>query len=112
MLVRTEKSTYFCRKDWKSMITATYSELRANLKTYLDRVVQDCDDVLVSRPGGEAVVIISFADYQAYKETAYILSRPDIMDDIRQGEEDIRKGNVTDLDFDELHSKIDTAGKA
>lgn len=94
------------------MITATYSELRANLKSYLDRVIQDSDDVLVSRPGGEAVVIISLADYQAYKETAYILSQPDIMEDIRQGEADIEKGNVTALDFDELQHQIDTAGKA
>lgn len=94
------------------MITATYSELRANLKTYLDRVIQDSDDVLVSRPGGEAVVIISLADYQAYKETAYILSQPGIMEDIRQGEADIEKGNVTALDFDELQHQIDTAGKA
>ncbi len=94
------------------MITATYSELRANLKSYLDRVIQDSDDVLVSRPGGEAVVIISLADYQAYKETAYILSQPGIMEDIRQGEADIEKGNVTALDFDELQHQIDTAGKA
>ena len=94
------------------MITATYSELRANLKSYLDRVIQESDDVLVSRPGGEAVVIISLADYQAYKETAYILSQPGIMEDIRQGEADIEKGNVTALDFDELQHQIDTAGKA
>ena len=51
-------------------------------------------------------------DYQAYKETAYILSQPGIMEDIRQGEADIEKGNVTALDFDELQHQIDTAGKA
>ena len=57
-------------------------------------------------------MIISLADYQAYKETAYILSQPGIMEDIRQGEADIEKGNVTALDFDELQHQIDTAGKA
>lgn len=84
------------------MITATYTDLRSNLKKYLDRVVSDSDSVVVNRSGGEAVVIISLEEYEAMQETAYILSQPDIVEAVRQGEEDIRNGNYEIVDPDEL----------
>ena len=84
------------------MITATYTELRSNLKEYLDRVVDDSDNVVVNRGGGSAVVIISMEEYESMKETAYIMSQPDLVDAVRQGEEDIRNGNFEIVDVDEL----------
>lgn len=84
------------------MITATYSDLRSNLKEYLDRVVNDSDNVIVNRGGGAAVVIMSMEEYESMKETAYIMSQPDLMEAIRQGEEDIRKGNFNIVNVDEL----------
>ena len=84
------------------MITATYSELRAKLKEYLDRVVKDSDNVVVNRGGGSAVVIMSMEEYESMTETAYIMSQPDLVDAIRQGEEDIKNGNYEIVDIDEL----------
>jgi antitoxin YefM len=51
----------------------TYSELRANLKTALDRAVEDHIVVVVERaPGGDAV-LMSREDYESLNETAYLL---------------------------------------
>ena len=84
------------------MITATYTELRSNLKDYLDRVVRDSDNVIVNRGSGSAVVIMSLEEFEAMQETAYIMSQPDLVEAIRQGDDDIRNGNYEIVDIDEL----------
>ena len=84
------------------MIVATYTELRSNLKKYLDRVIKDSDNVIVNRGNDSAVVIMSLEEYEAMQETAYIQSQPDIMEAIRQGEKDLRDGNYETVNIDEL----------
>ena len=84
------------------MITATYTDLRSNLKGFLDRVVKDSDNVIVNRGNGSAVVIMSLEEYESLMETAYIMSQPDIVEAIRQGDEDVKKGNFEIVDVDEL----------
>ena len=75
------------------MRTANYTDLRANLKGYIDSVIDDCDTVIVNRGNGKGVVMISLDEYNSLKETEYIMSSPATMEAIRQGEEDIRNGN-------------------
>lgn len=84
------------------MITATYTDLRSNLKSYLDRVVNDSDNVIVNRGNGSAVVIMSMEEYESMVETAYIMSQPELVDAIRKGDEDVRRGNYEIVDVDEL----------
>ena len=52
------------------MIIANYTELRSNLKDYLDRVVKDSDNIIVTRRNGAAVVIVSLDEYESMVETA------------------------------------------
>lgn len=75
------------------MRTANYTDLRANLKGYIDAVVDDCDTVIVNRGNGKGVVMISLDEYNSLKETEYIMSSPETMEAIRRGEEDIKNGN-------------------
>lgn len=84
------------------MIVATYSDLRSNLKSYLDRVVKDSDNVIVNRGGGSAVVIMSLEEYESLRETAYIMSQSDLVDAIEQGDKDIKNGNYEIVNIDEL----------
>lgn len=97
--------TYLCSTYLSTsfiMIAATYTELRSNLKKYLDRVIKDSDNVIVNRGNDSAVVIMSLEEYEAMQETAYIQSQPDIMEAIRQGEKDLRNGNYETVNIDEL----------
>lgn len=75
------------------MRTANYSELRNNLKSYLDGVINDSEPLIVHRSGNESVVVISLEEYNSLKETEYIMKSPAMMDAIRQGEEDIKNNN-------------------
>lgn len=41
-------------------------------------------------------------EHKPMRETAYILSQPDLVEAIRQAEEDIRKGNYEIVNVDDL----------
>lgn len=84
------------------MRTANYTDLRANLKGYIDAVVDDCDTVIINRGNGKGVVMISLDEYNSIKETEYIMSSPETMAAIRQGEEDIKNGKGIEVNLDEL----------
>ncbi len=59
------------------MKTMTYSESRANYAATLDSVINDREEVVITRAGHEPVVIVSLADYESLKETAYLLRSPE-----------------------------------
>ena len=54
------------------MRTMSYTESRARYAETLDAVVNDREEVVITRAGHEPVVIVSLEDYQALKETAYL----------------------------------------
>ena len=58
------------------MDVVTFSDARANLKSVLDRVVDDNEEVVVTRAGGESVVMVSLESWNAIQETLYLLSTP------------------------------------
>ncbi len=58
------------------MNTLTYSRLRANLKSALDKVCEDHEPVVVERQKGGDVVLLSRDDYESLQETAYLLRSP------------------------------------
>lgn len=84
------------------MRTTNYSELRNNLKSYLDGVIHDCEPLIVHRAGNESVVVISLEEYNSMKETEYIMKSPVMMDIIRKGDEEIKKGGGTPVDIENL----------
>jgi len=59
------------------MRVMSYSESRANYAETLDSVVNDREEVVITRAGHEPVVIVSLDDYQSLKEAAYLLRSPE-----------------------------------
>ncbi|PMC75848.1 MULTISPECIES: type II toxin-antitoxin system Phd/YefM family antitoxin [unclassified Brachybacterium] len=81
------------------MQTMSYSESRARYAEVLDRVVDDREEVVITRSGRESAVIVSLEDYQSLRETAYLLRSPanarrllTAMEELERGE-----GTVRDL---------------
>ena len=66
------------------MKTVNFTELRKNLRSYLDGVINDTDTVVISRENGTAAVIISMDEYNAIKETEYIIQSQATMEAIRR----------------------------
>ena len=59
------------------MRTMTYSESRAKYAETLNAVVDDREEVVITRAGHEPVVIVSLDDYESLKESAYLLRSPE-----------------------------------
>ncbi|QDZ15972.1 type II toxin-antitoxin system Phd/YefM family antitoxin [Humibacter ginsenosidimutans] len=58
------------------MKTMSYTESRARYADVLDSVVDDREEVVVTRSGHEPVVIVSLEDYESLRETAYLMRSP------------------------------------
>ncbi|WCI07946.1 type II toxin-antitoxin system prevent-host-death family antitoxin [Arthrobacter sp. OVS8] len=58
------------------MKTLTYSQSRAHYKETLDSVTDDREEVVITRPGKEDVIMVSRSDYESLRETAYLLRSP------------------------------------
>lgn len=56
------------------MDVLTYSDTRARLKEVMDKVIEDRAPIVVTRRRGEAVVMVSLAEWQAMEETRHLLS--------------------------------------
>ena len=84
------------------MRTANFTDFRANLKSYIDAVINDYDTVIINRGNDTGVVLISLEEYNSLKETEYIMSSPETMKAIRKGDEDIKNGRGIKVDIDDL----------
>nr|WP_246186984.1 type II toxin-antitoxin system prevent-host-death family antitoxin [Microlunatus speluncae] len=75
----------------------SYTESRARYAEVLDSVVDDREEVIVTRSGHEPVVIVSLADYESLRETAYLMRSPanarrllDAMERLESGSGEVR----------------------
>jgi len=55
------------------MDAVTYSDLRQNLKRYLDKVFQNHDPMIITRKNNENLILISVNEYNSLIETSYLL---------------------------------------
>ena len=83
------------------MRTMTYSESRAKYAETLSAVVDDREEVIITRAGHEPVVIVSLDDYQSLKETAYLLKSPDNARRLLGSIERLESGQGTEHDLNE-----------
>lgn len=58
------------------MESISYSKLRSNLKSALDRAADNHEVIVVERAKGGDVVLVSRDDYNSLNETAYLLRSP------------------------------------
>lgn len=88
------------------MVETTYTSLRENLASVLDRVANDREVVIVRRKGDQRVAMISADELSGLLETAHLLRSPqntqrllDAMQNVKRG-----KGKITPLD--ELRTEL------
>ncbi|MDY0813399.1 type II toxin-antitoxin system prevent-host-death family antitoxin [Kitasatospora purpeofusca] len=78
------------------MKTMTYSESRARYAEVLNAVTDDREEIVITRAGHEPVVIVPLEDYQALKETAYLLRSPANARRLLASIEELESGGGTD----------------
>lgn len=81
------------------MDVLTYTDARANLKSVMDRVVEDREEVVVARRRGESVVIVSLDTWNAVQETLHLLSTPANAAALRRSTAQLDAGAGTERDL-------------
>ncbi len=78
------------------METVTLSEVRSTLSSVVERVEATHERVTITRNGRPAAVLISPDDLDALEETLDVLSDPNTMRRLREGEAAVDVGDVID----------------
>ncbi|MET8363601.1 type II toxin-antitoxin system Phd/YefM family antitoxin [Micromonospora sp. NPDC005252] len=81
------------------MRTVNFTQLRQNLAAELDSVINDAEEVVVTRSGHEPVVIVPLAEYEAMKETEYLLRNPANAAALRRSMAELEKGDAVERDL-------------
>lgn len=81
------------------MKTISYTESRARYAEVLDGVVNDREEVIVTRSGHESVVIVSLEDYESMRETAYLMRSPSNARRLLDSMEALEAGHGTPRDL-------------
>jgi len=75
------------------MKTLSLSEVKMKLSELVDKVHSTDEEVVITKNGRPAAVLVSPEEFESWKETVKILSSRDLMDEIRTGLAALRKGS-------------------
>jgi antitoxin YefM len=81
------------------MSYVTFTDLRNNLASHLDKVVNDRAELVVTRQNRESVVVVPMGEWEGMQETLHLLSTPANAEHLRKSIEqlDAGKGIVREL---------------
>ena len=77
------------------MKTLPLAEVKANFSQLIDQVVKRDEQILITRNGRPAAVLVSANEYDSLCETAEIRSDRELMAEIRQGLCGLKRGATT-----------------
>lgn len=81
------------------MRTVNFTQLRQNLAAELDNVINNAEEVVVTRSGHEPVVIVPLAEYESMKETEYLLRSPSNAAALRRSIAELERGDLRERDL-------------
>jgi len=76
------------------MEVLSYSALRNNLASTLDKVNEDHVSILITRQNGKPAVIMSLEDFKSYEETAYLMASPKNVERLNQAMAEVETGKT------------------
>ncbi|MBA3724392.1 MAG: type II toxin-antitoxin system Phd/YefM family antitoxin [Candidatus Levybacteria bacterium] len=76
--------------------TLSITKAQETLQELVKKASKKAGDAIITIDGKPSAVLISFEEYDSWKETEEILNDPKIMKDIKEAEEDIKAGRVYD----------------
>lgn len=77
------------------MLAVNYTNLRDNMKAYMDKVTDDFETMIVTRKDNKNVVMISEETYNNLMENAYLLGNKANFDWLMESKLQLEKGNVS-----------------
>ena len=88
------------------MLAVNYTNLRDNMKAYMDKVTDDYETVIVTRKDNKNVVMISEETYNNMMENMHVMGNKANYDWLMESKRQMEQGNIsihnlTEVDSDE-----------
>ncbi|MFA6055239.1 MAG: type II toxin-antitoxin system Phd/YefM family antitoxin [Thermodesulfovibrionales bacterium] len=84
------------------MKTLSLSEVKMKLSSLVDAVYKTDEEVIITKNGSPAAVLISSDEFESWKETIAVRSDSAFMDEIKKGVEALKKGKAKLYTLEEL----------
>ena len=88
------------------MMAVNYTTLRDNMKTYMDKVTNDYETMIVTRKDNRNIVMLSEESYNNLMENVHVLGNKENYDWIMESKRQLEHGNtktheLIEVDMDE-----------
>ena len=77
------------------MLAVNYTALRENMKTYMDKINDDYETMIVTRKDNKNVVMLSEESYNNMMENIYVMGTKSNYDWLMESKEQLEKGKVS-----------------
>ena len=81
------------------MLAANPSDIRKNLKTYMDKVVDDNEPLIIVRQNGRDVVMLSKEEYDNIVENIHVLGSKANREWLLLGKKQAEAGSVREMEI-------------
>lgn len=84
------------------MLAVNYTTLRDNMKTYMDKISDDYETMIVTRKNNKNIVMLSEESYNNLMENAYLLSSKANYDWLMESKAQLESGNISSHELIEV----------
>lgn len=86
------------------MLAVNYTNLRDNMKAYMDKVTDDYETMIVTRKDNKNVVMISEEAYNNLMENVHVMGNKSNYDWLMESKAQLERGNVVVHDLIEANA--------
>ncbi len=78
------------------MNAVTITEAKAHLEQIIEQVIADVEPTIISTDAGQQIVLLPLEEFNAWKETLYLLSNPFNAEHLRQSMMEAQTGKTVE----------------
>lgn len=86
------------------MLAVNYTNLRENMKAYMDKVTDDYETLIVTRKDNKNVVMLSEESYNNLMENIYVMGNKSNYDWLMESKAQLEKGNISTHNLAEVNA--------
>jgi antitoxin YefM len=81
------------------MNAVTITEAKANLEQIIEQVIADVEPTIISTDTGQQIVLLPLEEFNAWKETLYLLSNPFNAEHLRRSIMEAKTGKTLEREL-------------
>jgi antitoxin YefM len=81
------------------MLAANPSDVRRNMKDFMDKVVDENEALIITRPGGRDVVMLSKGEYDNMIENIHVLGNKANREWLLLGKKQVESGKLREVEI-------------